>query len=285
MHLLIETSELEANLSDPDWRIIDCNIVMTAKPEGGYKVVSGRDDWSAAHIPNSVFVDIESELSADHPRLRFMMPSGEQFARVMSDLGIGDGHRVVVYSRGANFWATRLYLMFREFGFDNVSVLNGGWDKWCAEGRPTTDAPPGWPSANFIARPTRGIFVGKEDVLEAVDDPSSCVINALSPEIHSGERFNPPYGRPGHIAGSKNVFCFDLIDKESNRFLDDAGIEEAFAQCGALDAERVIIYCGGGISATTDAFALQLLGKQNVKVYDGSMLEWGNDPDLPMETD
>lgn len=283
--MLIETDVLEARLSDPNLRIIDCNIILTPKPEGGYSVVSGREDWQSSHIPGSVFVDIETELSAYHPSLRFMMPSAEQFATVLGDLGVGDGHEVVVYSRGANFWATRLYLMFREFGFDNVSVLNGGWDKWHAEGRPVTDAAPRWPVATLTAQAPGGIFVGKEDVLAAIDDPSVSIINALAPDTHSGKYFNPPYGRPGHIAGSKNVFCFNLIDEETNRFRDNAGIEDAFAKSGALEADRVIVYCGGGISATTDAFALGLLGRRNVHVYDGSMLEWGNDPDLPMETD
>lgn len=282
--MLVETDELAERLSDPALRIIDCDIELSVRPEGGYQAASGLPNWQRAHIPNSVYVHIGKELSAEHPRLRYMLPSAEQFASAMSAKGIGAEHDVVLYARGANYWATRLYLMFREFGFANVRVLNGGWEAWVAEGRPTTQDAPAWPEAAFAAAPPGGAFVGSDTVLEALADDRACVINALSPEIHSGESFNPQYGRPGHIAGSVNVFFMSLIDPETNRFLDDAALKERFDVHGALDAERLVTYCGGGISATTVAFALHLLGRSDVVVYDGSLSEWGHDPALPMAT-
>ena len=141
-----------------------------------------------------------------------------------------------------------------------------------------------WPAATFTAGDRAGRFVGKEAVLGAIDDPDACIINALSPGLHTGERFNPPYGRPGHIKGSTNLFFLELIDQETNRFLDPVTMQQKLAETGALDAARVITYCGGGISATTDAFALMLLGRDDVVVYDGSLMEWGHDESLPMET-
>ena len=280
--LLIETAELESCLSDPNLRVLDCDIILSVTPEGGYRAESGYDNWRQTHIPNSVYVHIGKELSADHPTLRYMLPSAEQFARVMSAKGIGAEHDVVVYARGPNYWATRLFLMFREFGFERVRVLNGGWDNWAAEGRPTTDAPPDWPPARFVAKPAAGGFVGRDTVLSVSNDEASCVINALSPELHRGERVNPQYGRPGHIAGSVNVFFMSLIDPQTNRFLDDDALAERFEEHGALQARRLLAYCGGGISATTVAFALHLLGRDDVQLYDGSLSEWGNEPDLPM---
>ena len=281
--LLIESDELESRLSDDDIRIVDCDIVLTPKPEGGYDVVSGRANWEHSHIPNSIYVDIGRELSADHPRLRYMLPAAEQFARAMSAKGIGNDHQVVLYSRGANFWATRLFLMFREFGFERVRVLNGAWDKWTAENRPTTREVVKWPEAEFVAKKPSGMFVDKDTVRGALANPDACVMNALSPSIHSGEKFHPPYGRRGHIAGSVNLFFMTLIDPDSNRFLEPDVLAEKFAEHGALDATRVVTYCGGGISATTLAFALHLLGRPDVVVYDGSLSEWGHDESLPME--
>ena len=282
--LLIETDVLEAELGADDLRIIDCNVVMGPKPGGGYDIKSGRADYEEAHIPGAVFLDFLTELSGDHPTLRFMMPTAEDFARVIGEAGIGDEHRVVVYSRGANFWATRLFLMFRAFGFNNCRVLNGAWDKWSAESRPTTTGVPEYPVAIFTPNLQPGQIVGKDEVLAAVQRKDTCLINALSPEIFSGATVNAAYGRPGHIEGSVNLYAYDLIDKTDNTFADAVTLREKFQAVGALDQEHIITYCGGGISATTDSFALMLLGRDDVALYDGSMTEWGPDESLPMST-
>ncbi|MDJ0655194.1 MAG: sulfurtransferase [Xanthomonadales bacterium] len=283
--MLIETAELEARLGEAALRIIDCNMVFQPRPDGGYEFESGQSQWRDGHIPGSVYLDFERHLSAPHPTLRFMMPSAERFARILGEHGIGDDHQVVVYSRGGNFWATRLYLMFREYGCDRVSVLNGGWDRWQAEGRVVSQAAPDWPPAVFSPGPPRGLFVNRDAVAAAMDDPDTCLINALSPELHSGAKFNPAYGRRGHIPGSCNLYCMELIDPDTRRFLDRDQLADRFGPSRALQAARVITYCGGGISATTDAFALLLLGHPQVHVYDGSLTDWGNHPDLPMATD
>ena len=283
-HLLIETDALEADLGAEDLRIIDCNVVMGPKPGGGYDIRSGRDDYDAGHIPGAVFLDFLTELSGDHPTLKFMMPTADEFARVVGGAGIGDGHRVVLYSRGANFWATRLFLMFRAFGFNDCRVLNGAWDKWAAENRPTTSDAPDFSAATFTANPQPGQIIGKDEVLAAVQCKDTCLINALSPEIFSGETVNASYGRPGHIEGSVNLYAYDLLDKSDNTFADAATLKEKFQAVGALDQDKIITYCGGGISATTDSFALMLLGRDDVALYDGSMTEWGPDENLPMST-
>ncbi len=281
--LIIETDSLEAELGADDLRIVDCNVVMQIK-EGSYEIRSGRDDYNEAHIPGAVFLDLLTELSDDHPTLRFMMPSAEQFASVIGAAGIGDEHRLVLYSRGANFWATRLYLMFRALGFDTCRVLNGAWDKWVAEGRPTTADVPNFPAATFTPKPRPGQIIGKDEVLAAVQRKDTCIINALTPQVYSGETFNAAYGRPGHIEGSVNLYAYELIDKEDNTFVDAATMKEKFNAIGAFDTDHIITYCGGGISATTDSFALLLLGEEDVALYDGSMTEWGPDESMPMAT-
>lgn len=283
-HLLIETEELEVALGSDDLRIIDCNVNMQPKPDGGYEIKSGRADYDSAHIPGAVFLDFLTELSGDHPTLRFMMPKAEQFASVVGAAGIGDNTRVVLYSRGANFWATRLFLMFRAFGFDQCRVLNGAWDKWSAENRPVTTDLPGHAPAKFTPTIRPGQIIGKDEVLAAVQRKDTCLINALTPQIFSGETFNASYGRPGHIAGSVNLYAYELIDKADNTFVDAATMREKFEAIGAFEKDNIITYCGGGISATTDSFALLLLGRDDVALYDGSMTEWGPDESLPMGT-
>ena len=282
--LIIETDALEADLGAEDLRIVDCNVAMKMKPEGGYDIQSGRDDYFASHIPGAIFLDLLKDLSDDHPTLRFMMPSADQFASVVGNAGIGDDHRIVLYSRGPNYWATRLFLMFRAFGFDNCRVLNGAWDKWIAEDRPTTVDIPVLPPATFTPNLRPGQIIGKDEVLAAVQRKDTCIINALTPQVYSGETFNAAYGRPGHIAGSVNLYAYELIDTADNTFADAATMKEKFDAIGAFDKDHVITYCGGGISATTDSFALLLLGRDNVALYDGSMTEWGPDESLPMAT-
>jgi len=283
-HLIIETDELETQLGDSGLRVIDANVRMSIRKDGGYKIESGRPDWEDEHIPSSCFMDLTSELSANHSKLNFMMPTSLQFEKVMSEAGIGNDNRLVLYSQGMNYWATRLFLMFRAMGFESVQVLNGGWDKWKAEQRLTTTEAPNWPPTTFKANPDPGQIIGKDDVLAAIGDQNTCIINALAPEIFSGEKLSPAYKRAGHIKGSVNVYCYNLVDSATKVFLPADKLRERFDSVGALDKDRIITYCGGGISATTDSFALLLLGHPNVALYDGSMTDWGPDESMPMET-
>ena len=125
-------------------------------------------------------------------------------------------------------------------------------------------------------------MVGKEEVRDAIGDARTCTINALLPEQHAGTGGNS-YGRPGRIKGSVNLPAAHLLDPDTNEFLPAAELRKRFEAIGALD-KPVITYCGGGIAASADAFALVLLGHQKVKLYDASMSEWAIDPSLPMET-
>jgi thiosulfate/3-mercaptopyruvate sulfurtransferase len=126
-------------------------------------------------------------------------------------------------------------------------------------------------------------MVGKEEVLRSIGDNAVCTINALSPEQHAGTGGNT-YGRPGHIKGSVNLPAAHLLDPNTNEFRSADELREGFATVGA-SAKGVITYCGGGIAASADAFALVLLGHPDVKLYDASLSEWASDPTLPMETD
>jgi thiosulfate/3-mercaptopyruvate sulfurtransferase len=173
----------------------------------------------------------------------------------------------------------------RSLGFDGAAVLDGGLDKWKAEGRPTESGPvKGYPPATFRATPRPGFFVDKRAVLAATKDPGTVIVNALGPQFHKG--LEPSrYGRPGRVPGSVNVPAATLVNPSGKDFTTLADAEARFAAQGITKDKRVICYCGGGISATIDLFLLHQLGHDTLTLYDGSMGEWAKDPSLPIETD
>jgi len=280
---LISTEELQRILDLPELRVFDTTVHLNPKPGGGYTVESGRAQYDAGHIHGAGFIDVGAELSDPGHALRYMLPPPELFAARMSGWGVGPGTRVVLYNSGPTWWSTRVWYMLREYGFDAAQVLDGGLDKWRLEGRPLDTSPCRHPPARFVAGAPRGLFVGKEAVLAAVQRRDRHLVNALAPEVFSGRVAG--YGRPGRIAGSVNLFAKELLDPATQAFLPREALRERLAARGLLDGRGVIAYCGGGISATTDAFALHLLGHEDVAIYDASMNEWGPDASLPMEQD
>jgi thiosulfate/3-mercaptopyruvate sulfurtransferase len=280
---LIETDQLEHQLGNPELCILDCTTHLIPDPKITYQVVPGRADFEKAHIPGAQFVDLQADLSDNSHRLRFMKPSAEAFAAAMGRFGVGERSRVVTYSTTTPQWATRVWWLLRVFGFDNAAVLNGGFSKWSREGRPVETGParPRTP-AHFVVREERQLMVGKDEVQQAIGDGAICTLNALLPEQYAGSGGNS-YGRVGRIRGSVNVPAARLIDPATSAFLPAEELRRRFDAVGALDKE-VITYCGGGIAASADAFALVMLGHDRVKLYDASMSEWAADPSLPMET-
>lgn len=282
---LVQTDWLEAHLDDPTLRVFDCTTHLRPAPkgEGPYHPESGRADYEGGHIPGAGFVDLVGELSAPHPSLHFMMPSEAQFEACFSRLGVDPSVRVVLYSAGHIMWATRVWWMLRAFGFEEAAVLDGGFDKWRAEGRSLSDAPCRYPPAKFVARRRPGYFVDKHAVRGALGDEGVCLINALNPDYFRGEG-ESRYGRPGRIPGSVNVPALNLL-RETHDFVSLDEAARHFSDVSADRAERVITYCGGGISATVDNFMLYRLGYDNVVTYDASMGEWAQDDALPIERD
>jgi thiosulfate/3-mercaptopyruvate sulfurtransferase len=266
--------------------VLECTVhLQPADVPGGFRVESGRGTWAQGHIPGAGFVDLQDELSDRASKLRFMMPPAAQFAEAMSRHGVGDGVRVVLYDRAVNMWAARVWWMLRAFGFDGAAVLDGGFDRWQAEGRPIeTGEPRGYPPATFSVRPRPGLIVDKTAVRAAIGDPRTVTVNALAPQSHQGLG-SSPYARPGRVPGSVNVPAASLVDAETRRFVSPADALARFAAAGIDRDKRVIAYCGGGIAATLDLFLLHRLGFDDLTLYDGSMSEWANDPSLPIETD
>jgi thiosulfate/3-mercaptopyruvate sulfurtransferase len=213
-----------------------------------------------------------------------MLPSAEALAAAMGRFGVGERSRVILYSTTTPQWASRVWWVLRNYGFDNAAVLNGGFQKWQREGRPVETGPARpKPAATFAVHRDRRLMVDKDAVLGAIGDAAVCTLNALSREQHTGTG-GTVYGRVGRIAKSVNLPAAALLDPQTGAYLPADQLRAKFSAVGAFDKQRVITYCGGGIAASSDALILTMLGHPDVRLYDASMSEWSNDPTLPMET-
>jgi thiosulfate/3-mercaptopyruvate sulfurtransferase len=283
---LISAEQLAAGLADPALRIYDCTTYLTPPPPGSdapYLAVPGRATFEQAHIPGADFLDLQAEFSDQTTNLRFMMPPVAQLEAAFGRHGVGPGARVVLYSVGTMMWATRAWWMLHALGFE-AAVLDGGFDAWQAEARPTESGPPrGYPAASFTARPRPGLFVDKYVVQAAIGQPGQITVNALNADLHAG-RGPSRYGRPGRVPGSVNVSAATLVDPEAKTFTSLADARAKFEAQGVTPEKQVIVYCGGGISATIDLFQLYQLGYDNLTLYDASMGEWAKDETLPIQT-
>ena len=284
---LIGTAQLATMLGDPALRIYDCTTFLEPTPPGDlepYVAVPGRHAFEAAHIPGADFLDLQGEFSDQTTRLRFMMPPAAQLAAAFGRHGLGDGHRVILYSVGTPMWATRFWWMLRSLGFDNAAILDGGLDAWQREQRPVeTGAPRGYAAATFTAKPRPGLFTDRDGVKAAIGDGNSVTVNALGPLFYRG--LEPSrYGRPGRIPGSVNVPAATLLQPTKHLVASPDAAAKFTAQ-GISKDKTIIAYCGGGISATVDLFLLHQLGYDHLALYDGSMGEWARDESLPIETD
>jgi len=280
---LVDTQWLADNLGAPGLRLFDCTTHLRPDPARVYTVESARTEYEAAHIPGAAYIDLQGELSDRASTLRFTLQQPQDFAAAIGALGIGDDSDVVLYSATSPMWATRIWWMLRAMGFDRVAVLDGGLAKWQAEGRPVESGSKRHPPARFTAHPRPHLIADKHAVKRAIDDRSAAVLNALSRGQHAGDPKSTHYGRPGSIAGSVCVPAFGLVREDGTlRGLDE--LRQAFQQAGLAPQDRIVAYCGGGIAATLDAFALALLGNKDVAVYDNSLSEWAADPSLPMQT-
>jgi thiosulfate/3-mercaptopyruvate sulfurtransferase len=284
---LAETDWLEEHLDDPGITILDVTAKLTADLVNNARAAL----YDPGHIPGSLLFDVASakgELSDQHAALPWMWPSADQFGETMARFGIGNDTRVVLAARtpragldSGTMWCTRAWWTMHHMGVD-VAILRGGIEKWISEDRPMTkDEPTVDPATFTVQAGWERARADKHDVLAALDDSSTCVVDSLPASSFDGT--DPGYGpRRGHIAGAVNLSYSNLIETETAGFLPPDEMKVVLDSAHLLDEQCIITYCGGAIAATVDAFAMALFGHDKVAVYDGSLMEWSADSDLPM---
>ena len=268
--ILAEPDWLAAHADDADVRIIDCATV---------------EAYRRAHIPGAVQLPVHYYIKEDDPAGSdhgvFVMPP-DSFERLMGGLGVDSETTVVTYDDNNALVATRLWWVLRYYGHTKAKVLNGGWHRWLTEGRSVTFHGTRAPQKTFRARRQDALYASAEDLVSVSEGTACNILDARTDGEWEGtnDRGNR---RAGRVPNSRHVEWLDFVAKDDTRkFLPAAELQRLLDEAG-IDRQRpTITYCQGGIRAAHAAFVLELLGYDNIRVYDGSMRDWANRDDTPL---
>jgi thiosulfate/3-mercaptopyruvate sulfurtransferase len=278
--LLVTTDWLEAHLSDPDIRIVDIrgHVLPASEPPPHY--FNHHDDYLENHIPGAVFVDWVHEITDPEDPRHAQIAKPERYTAVMNRIGVEDKTLIVAYDDAGGMFAARLWWTLNYYGHTKVVVMDGGWQKWIEEARPTTSVTPTISPTHFIPRPNPALYRNAEQVLNVLHT-STKLLDVRTAGEFSGQASRAK--RKGHIPGAVNHPRNDLVQPNGVMLLPEL-LRQKFAALGIDDSTpEVIVYCNGGVSASYGLLALRAAGYEQAAVYDGSWKDWGNNDELPIE--
>lgn len=277
---LVSTDWLTAHLGDPQVRVVDTRWSLLERGKG-------RTAYDEAHVPGAAFLDVDADLASPRGQGpgRHPLPTAERFAAAMSRAGVDAETHLVAYDFGDGSTAARVWWLLRHFGHERVSLLDGGWARWSAEGRSTESGAPAIARTSaFVPRPRSGDFVNAEEVERLRHDPGTLVIDSRLPERYEG-RTEPIDPVAGHVPLAVNrPYPRNVRAADDPRFLPPESLRAQFAALGADRAERVIAYCGSGVNACQNLFALHVAGFTDGLLYEGSWSDWCSTGARPVET-
>ena len=276
---VVTTEWIAARLGAPAIRVVDGSWYLPG---------TGRDaatEYSAGHIPGAVFFDIDASSDPD-TRLPHMLPAADRFAERMASLGLRDSDHIVVYDgSGQNLSAPRVWWMFRAFGHDRVSVLDGGMGKWRSEHRPIEQGIVTLPRGSFTARLNCEAVRDQASVRANIDRAVEQLVDTRSAGRFAGVEPEPRPGlRGGHVPGSVNLPFTDLVRTDGTIWPVEE-LRRRLVAAGVDLSRPVVATCGSGTSACALVLSLHLIGHTRTAVYDGAWAEWGGQSDTPIESD
>ena len=277
MDSLVSTEWLAGELGATDLKIIDASAHLPAAKR------DPRAEFAADHIAGALFLDLPTLKDAGSP-VPNGLPTAEQFAERMATLGIARSDRVVIYDDSDAKTSARAWFILRMNGMHDVAILDGGFAKWRAEGRPSASGPHA-PVANEpeLAPEDRSKVRSKREMLANVESRGEQVIDARDAGRFTGESADTVHGLPGgHIPRARNLFFRDLYNPDGT-FKPDAELRAAFENAGVQLSRPIVTSCGSGVTASVLLFALDRLGVKDAALYDGSWSDWGADPATPNE--